>query len=201
MPVASVSPQSGRISDIGDSTGYTKVEADRDEADQLRGLFRTMELAIVARGQYGASHPEWFRRFEKLCAELLSAVEGTERGIFWNITPYAFTAGQYAVWEPDGALVNIPYELFADGLRTLGLRPGLDLDELESFLRIITYDASEIHSEDDLVTLLWEAGLRHVVYHAVDLFVEGDWTMAERVRDEQRRIRVLASFDTTFQLE
>jgi hypothetical protein len=108
----------------------------------------------------------------------------------WNFTPYAFVAGDNVIWEPEPPWNRIPYQLFSDGVRTMGLVPGLDEQEFHDWLDLITLDPTvDLAPEDDLVTRLWDAGFQHVFHQAIDSFAEGN--QEERARYEAERKAVV----------
>ena len=172
-----------------------------EDLDKMAELFVETERALIARTHYGDAHPETKRRFERAFRACQASLAKAEFGLVWNISPYSFVARERTLWEPSPPLDRIPYQLFADGVRTLGFVEGLDESEFFELFRLLTLDrASEIAPEDDFVTMLWDASFDHVVHQAIDTYSEGD--QAERVRFEADRAEVvsLAQFDSTEQL-
>jgi hypothetical protein len=146
-----------------------------EEVERMQTVFTLLERALVARKQYGEQHPEVKRRFDECFKQLASALMSCDICLAWNFTPYAFTAGDNVVWEPEPPWNRIPYQLFSDGVRTMGLVPGLDEAEFSQWVSLITIDPTlELAPEDDLVTSLWDAGFEHVFHQAVDSFAEGN---------------------------
>ncbi len=179
----------------------TAAVADEDVA-LLRELFVAMERALIAQRQYSKEHPETKKRFERFFSQVASALMNREDTLAWNVTPYSFVAGEHSLWEPAAPFDAIPYQLFSDGVRLLGIVPGLTEPEFMEFLRIITLDrATEMAPEDDFVTLIWDAGFHHIAYQAIDTFAEGG--QEERAIFERNVDRVvqLATFDTSEQLK
>jgi serine/threonine-protein kinase len=167
----------------------------------MRELFTEVERALIARTQYGESHPEARRRADRAFRVCASALMHSEYGLVWNVTPYAFTAREEILWEPQAPLDRIPYQLFADGVRLLGLLGGVDELEFQTFFRLLTLDrATEVAPEDDFATLLWDSGFEHVVHQVIDTFADGD--QQKRLKFEQDRERVMqqARADTAPQL-
>ena len=176
--------------------------ATSEEAGALIELFTLLERALFAAAQYGLDHPEAARRLDASLERCADALRASDAGLVWNVAPYGFLVGGKPVWEPRAPFDRIPYQLFADGVRTLGLLPGLDAEEFRRLVRIMTADrARDMAPEDDFVTLLWEAGFEHVAYQAIDAFVEGDQRKLAKFEDETKRVVALANFDTSFQLE
>jgi hypothetical protein len=181
---------------------YDAEYASDADIARMTELFGLLEKTLVASVQYGADHPESARRRAHLFSQCASALMETDVALVWNITPYSFAARDQTLWEPRVPLDRIPYQLFADGVRVLGLLPGLSEKEFFDLLALLTLDrAREVAPEDDFVTLLWDANFEHVAYQAIDNFAEGD--QATRAQFEQRVDEVvrLAHFDTSLQLE
>jgi hypothetical protein len=69
---------------------------------------------------------------------------------------------------------SLAWSLFKDGMRTLTIRRGAEMEELPRFLetvnkaRFLPADAG-----DDLLTLLWEQEFQHIRYYFVEFFGDG----------------------------
>jgi hypothetical protein len=185
-----------------DADEYDPAFATSDDVAAMVELFTLLERALFAGLQYGMSHPEAERRLEGSLGRCIAGLAATDTALVWNVTPYGFSVGGQMVWEPRAPFDRVPYQLFSDGVRLMGLLPGLGQREFQSLVRIMTMDRTrEMAPEDDFVTLLWEAGFEHVVYQAIDAFVEGDNSKLGQFEEATGRIAALARFDTAFQLE
>jgi HEAT repeat protein len=168
----------------------------------MAGLFTLLERALFATARYGQNHPEAERQFEAALTRCVATLQSTNATLVWNVTPYGFAAADQMVWEPRPPFDRIPYQLFSDGVRLMGLLPGLDAREFRDFVRVITLDrARTMAPEDDFVTVLWEGGFEHVLYRAVDAFVEGEQSKLAKFEADTGAVVALAHFDTSFQLE
>ena len=160
-----------------------------EEIERMQTFFTLLERALVARKQYSEDHPEPARRLEESFKELASGLMTCDICLAWNFTPYAFTAGDEIVWEPEPPWNRIPYQLFSDGVRTMGLVPGLDEHEFHAWLDVITLDPSrDLAPEDDLVTTLWDANFNYVFHQAIDSFAEGDQDERQRFENDRAGI-------------
>ncbi len=168
-----------------------------DSLHGLQELFRQLERALEARLAGSADAA----RETSALLERATALLGDRRtALHWNVTQHGFATASGTVWQPHGELARIPARLFADGVRLLALLPGLELAEVSRLLEILLFDSSTSPSrEDDLVTLLWQSELPHVMHHAVVPFANGQ----AEARFEQNKHETLAlvRFDTSFQLE
>jgi hypothetical protein len=176
---------------------YAADYATDEELQTMKELFTEMERALIAKNQYGAAHPEARRRADRSFAAAASALMRSEHGLVWNVTPYAFVARDVILWEPEAPFDRVPYQLFADGVRVLGITSGLDQGEFQTLLGLLTLDrATEVAPEDDFATLLWDAGFEHVVYQVVDTFADGDQENRLKFERDRDQIVDVAQFDT-----
>ena len=67
--------------------------------------------------------------------------------------------------------------------------PGCTREEFFRFIELLIMDPRDVSPENDLVTLLWEAEMEHVMHLAVDSFSEGD--QAKREDFENQRLEVI----------
>ncbi len=162
-----------------------------EEIERMAKFFTMLERALVATKQYNPDHPEAKRRFDESFREIASALMTCDIALAWNLTPYSFTARDRVVWEPEPPWNRIPYQLFSDGVRTMGMAPGLDDVEFREWLRLLTLDpTTDLAPEDDIVTMLWDAGFQHVFFQAIDSFAEGN--QDQRARFEAERAVILS---------
>jgi serine/threonine-protein kinase len=113
----------------------------------------------------------------------------------FSLRPYSFMAyGVHTVWEPGPPFDAIPYNLFAAGMRTLRLEPGVTLDELRDFLVLFLIDPSrDLPPEDDIAAAFWERGMPHIKYDTVDAFAEGDAAEREAFYNESDQLEQVAA--------
>jgi hypothetical protein len=69
---------------------------------------------------------------------------------------------------------NLAGVLHRDGIRVLTIEPGIGAREVDSLLEQILYVTGPAAGDDDLVTLLWDADLPHVVIETVPIEGEAD---------------------------
>jgi len=178
------------------------LELEKDELESLRELFNLMEKVLVSKKQYEAEHPETLRRIQEMENFLLDAMDRHEYGLMWKISPYAFKTTDEILWEPEAPYDLIPYQLFADGIRIMAVRPGVDTSEFRKFFKIITLDrAKEMSPEDDFVTLLWETDFENIEFEAIDTFAEGD--QEQRANFEKAKLNIvrMAEMETPADVE
>lgn len=82
---------------------------------------------------------------------------------------------------------SYPFLLFRDGVQRVVFEPGVDADEIVTFCSILRDQAllgANVALEDDLVTLLWDADLRHMRYVVSESFKQDD---VDRAEDDKRQ--------------
>jgi eukaryotic-like serine/threonine-protein kinase len=170
---------------------YDPSDNSDEEIANMQKCFGALQHALVATRQYGTEHPEAKRRFDEAFREFASALMTCDIALAWNLTPYSFSARDQVIWEPEAPFNRIPYHFFSDGVRMMGLAPGLDEHEFKNWLRLLLLDPStDLSPDDDLVTMLWDANFDHLFFQAVDSFAEGN--QDQRARYEADRANVLA---------
>lgn len=88
-----------------------------------------------------------------------------------------FCSGQ-PVYENPNRMESLAFKLFIDGLRELSFHPGIEKEELITFLEVIGKRGEGDNVDDDIVTLFWEKHLVHVKYIVVDE-LQGDYRAEE----------------------
>ena len=155
-------------------SSFTTADVSPEAAAAMERLFELLEKAIVTEKHYGEGHPAADRRFETLFGLAASTLHKLDEPLVWNITPYSFVAGEHTLWEPDAPHDRIPYQLFADGVRSMSLLPGVEEREFRAWLKVLTLNPTlDFSAEDDFVTLLWEGCFTHIQHEAIDTFTEG----------------------------
>ncbi len=92
-------------------------------------------------------------------------------GFRLDVEPYAFTMDGQEILAIDRENDNYIYRLYQDGIRHLSFQEGLSLQEIDTFLKILMGMFSDVaSSEDDIVTLLWDASLEHITHEAIEGF-------------------------------
>ncbi|RME21583.1 MAG: hypothetical protein D6798_17775 [Deltaproteobacteria bacterium] len=110
------------------------------------------------------------RIVEQMGAELRDAVAAVVRDgpVTVRIAPFGVAVDGEPVTDSDNRPPYL-FRLYLDGVRELTFLPGLEGDELERFVELLSEEPPE---GEDMVTRLWRADLRHVQHYAVDRFAE-----------------------------
>ncbi len=141
--------------------GFATQMSDTD-ALALRDMFERIAEALLSIGERGSSHEESRRLFDEAFDLAQSSLSVAHIGLFWNVTPHGFMARRSElIWQPRPPLPASPARMYADGVRMLGILPGLKRDEFELLVRM---SAGEMSPHHDFATLLRETPLENLVY-------------------------------------
>jgi hypothetical protein len=89
-----------------------------------------------------------------------------------EIRPFEMVRGSEVVYLERERERSLAFRLFRDGVRRLSIEPEVEWSELLRLLEILSIRYTGIRQqEDDIVTLLWKAGFKHITIAAVEGFV------------------------------
>jgi hypothetical protein len=90
---------------------------------------------------------------------------------------------------------NLAFLLFRDGIRSLSLHPGCEVEEIAALADCLSHADDLASLEHDLVTALWERDFDHIDYQVVDPFLGGGVLregMVDALRETvQRRLEMV----------
>jgi hypothetical protein len=176
--------QEGRV---GPSPQELRIEA-------LRELFKRLDRLLPSVRQFGWQHPATDRTLHQTYDGFAEALARDPEVVDFSIRPYSMLMSGQTVWEPPPPFDAIPYNLFACGMRTMKMLPGLTLEELKDTLSLMLLDPGrDLPPEDDIVAAMWERGLDHVKYEVVDAFAEGDAAEREAFYGESDELERVAA--------
>jgi hypothetical protein len=92
-----------------------------------------------------------------------------------------------SIYSDQELRTSYPFLLFRDGVQRVIFEPGVEYDEVTTFCTILRDQSllgSAVAMEDDLVTMLWDADLRHVRYVVSESFKTED---VDQEQEEKRK--------------
>ncbi|HEY8079464.1 MAG TPA: HEAT repeat domain-containing protein, partial [Labilithrix sp.] len=157
------------------AAGQPEIPENDPRVTALRDLMKHWDRLFPSIRQLGAAHPATERTLRTAFDAFNDALKQQPNLVNWTLRPYSFMTLGHTVWEPGPPFDEIPYNLFAAGVRTMRFDPGITLDELRELFSLLLLNPNrDLPPEDDVVAALWEKGLPHVKYDCADAFVEGD---------------------------
>jgi hypothetical protein len=148
-----------------EESDFLEVDASliKGVAEVFNQLIKTVKAKLV----YPASSrlPQQF--LEKLHADL-SALLGDVRSLKLKVESDAVVFESNPIYKSITKADNFAHPFFRDGIIELEFRAGITFDELEKFVEILSMVSRSAYIEDDLATLLWEAGFEKIFYKLMD---------------------------------
>ena len=194
---AQPAPQPGQASAVVPAVVREVVEQAASEQDpavvRLVDFFRRIERLLPTVRQYGWQHPEADHKLRAAHQALNEALLDDSKSVYWGLLPYSFAHRQQTVWEPTPPYDVVPYNLFAAGIRSFRVQPGVTDVELKGLCEVFMIDPlRDLTPEDDLGTALWERQLTNIKYEAINVFAEGDAADREAFYEESDQLESVA---------
>ena len=160
---------------------------------RLVDIFRRIERLLPAVRQYGWQHPECDNKLRATHQAFVEALNEDRSSVYWGLMPYSFNHRQQTVWEPTAPFDTVPYHLFAAGVRSFRVQPGVTEQEVRGLCEVLMTDPyRDLTPEDDIATALWERQLTHIRYDAINVFAEGDAADREAFYEESDQLEGMA---------
>jgi hypothetical protein len=155
-----------------------EVESEASDAvGTISKFFQMLDRLVTVLRVYPKRHPV-VENVASGCIQRLSGVLESEGIVNIKLTPHEllYSSDEVVFSREMSESDRFPwYNTHADGVWLLSFEDGVDVDELQRFMRVINKVATEsVSSDDDCVTLLWEQRLEHIHYRAVDTFVDNE---------------------------
>ncbi|HEU4724661.1 MAG TPA: HEAT repeat domain-containing protein, partial [Candidatus Eisenbacteria bacterium] len=102
------------------------------------------------------------------------------------VQQFDFLFEGYSVYHNADRNDSLAFRFFADGVRGITVKEGLEAGELRSFLEVVRKAIDGPNGQDDVVTLLWERDFRHIeyVYLSLDELSDATSAAAAESRDD-----------------
>jgi HEAT repeat protein len=149
-------------------------------ASQVAELITGLGKALRAYHMYLPNNPIYQRATENLRLAF-APIWGALDELVLVVAETDFVWDEQVVYHQPSKGESLAWGLFKDGMRTLTIRRGAELEELPRLLeainraRYLSADAG-----DDLLTLLWEQEFQLIQYQFVEFFGEGGGSMPEQ---------------------
>jgi HEAT repeat protein len=140
--------------------------------EEVRSLFVVLGKALRAHQLYDENNPV-YQRFVAQLTEALRELWGEMDRLSISVEESKFFWMGESVYESDSKVDSLAFLLYKDGIREFTLHEGLELEELNLFLKVLN-QARDLRPEgDDLLTILWEKDLKYFTYSYIDVLAEG----------------------------
>lgn len=104
-----------------------------------------------------------------------------------TVQQFDFLFEGYSVYHNADRNDSLAFRFFADGIRGITIKEGLDAGELRSYLEVVRKAIDGPNGQDDVVTLLWERDFRHIeyVYLSLDELSDSDSSSSAGRSDDE----------------
>ena len=158
------------------ATGQGGLPADSEWEDlplvEVKTLFTTLGKAVRAYQLYDENNPVRQRFVDALRGDFRTLWAKTDRLVL-RVTEEHFMLGETSVYHTENRNDSLAFLFFKDSVREATFLPGVEEQELVSFLEVLQKARKLMPEGDDLLTVLWEADLQFFSYQYVDLLAEG----------------------------
>lgn len=89
--------------------------------------------------------------------------------ITMSVQQFDFLFENYSVYHNAAREESLAFRFYADGVREITIKEGLEPAELRGFLDVLKRATDGPSGQDDVVTLLWERDFRHIAYVYIPL--------------------------------
>lgn len=166
----------------GEDLEETKGEkgGDKEEIKSAKELIQHLTKTTKTLKIYLANNPI----HQKFIAELLQRFDRhlTAFGpLRLRVKQFELQCSGQAVYENINRLESLSFHLFIDGIREISFLPGLEKEEIVTFLEAL---GREGEIDDDSVTVFWEKHFAHIQYVVVE-DLKGDTKGVESCREMQ----------------
>ncbi len=135
--------------------------------DIFNQFMKTVKAKLVYPGS--SRLPQQFK--DELFAALTKLFDEIDEVAFKIDTDSILYHG-FEVYKAKGKAENFAHPFFRDGIVEFRFKSGLTIEELEEFVNITSRMMRSVLVDDDLATLLWEAGFEHISYELMDDFLD-----------------------------
>lgn len=144
------------------------VEPEGPFLEAVKEALGALNKAIRFRRMYPTTH-EFYRRVIVELRERLEGALSLEAPVELEVGAQSFLLGTTTVFTDERGQQNLPFRFYKDGIQSITFQVGIEEGELGRLLDALQLDMeSKGASQDDLAINLWNAGLEHISFFAVD---------------------------------
>jgi HEAT repeat protein len=185
LPAASETPATDPEQSLAEAadepldSGRTPLEPAVKAASLWLHMFaRTLKTCRL----YDAGNPTAVRFREELARALVELL-GEHGAVTYRFTADDVTCDGHSLYSARSREDNLAFPFYRDGVRGLTLAPGTEPRECDALVDAVLGVTGQNLDGDDLVTLLWEANLRHVDVDYIP--AEGETGTADAAQPEE----------------
>jgi len=143
----------------------------KPEVKKVRKVLKELRKVTTTFRLYGKEHPNTERIADTFVASMVPLLEELGR-LELQVNADHLSMGDAVVYRDDeaGSFAELMYR---EGVQQLTLLPGIDRNELLELVRLLSINLNlPGYEEETLISLLWQADFKHILYEAVQGLVE-----------------------------
>ena len=147
------------------------TENHKEKANLVGEIVKFIERILKTHQMYQGKHPN-LDNFKLETIKLIKKYhKNFEEDVVVNISANGYKFEKTLVYEEENISNSNVYYLYKMGVKTIMFTKNILDHEVEKFIEILTYKKTD---SDDVITLLWEADFRTILYNKVETFYESD---------------------------
>lgn len=139
-----------------------QTEPDREEIASAKSVLQALAKAVKGFTIYLPNNPQHRKFFEDLSTAMNAHLENFG-DLRLDLDHSRITCREAVVYDNPAPRDSLAFRMYADGIRALVFREGLDDEELRTFLEILSRQRRE-GEDEDIVTELWVSELPNLVF-------------------------------------
>jgi len=147
------------------------MEYTKEKGNLVGEIVKGLERILKTHHMYQGKHPNLKTFRDELLRSIIKYHDNFDEDVAINISPQGYKLENVLVYEEENVSNSTVYYLYKMGVKTIMFAKRILDTELESFINILTYKKTD---SDDMITLLWEADFKTILYNKVETFYESD---------------------------
>jgi len=140
--------------------------------EEARELFVVLQKALRAFLLYDENNPV-YQRFVQNLQGAFETLWGEVDELRIQVEEFRFLWFGEEVYRNETRSESLAFTFYKDGVRDVRFHRGIEEEEIEGLLRVLQRARSVRAEGEDLLTILWDADLKYLQYHYLDLLAEG----------------------------
>ncbi|RJP85555.1 MAG: HEAT repeat domain-containing protein [Desulfobacteraceae bacterium] len=169
-----------------------------EEIKAAKGILQILLKARKNLRLYPANNPVYAKTLEESFEKFTRFFQFQDQLIFRIRLYDIYYMDELVYHNTDQKNENLSFFLFKDGLRELTFQKKMPVEELTSFIKIISMDFEQDVLDDDVVTLFWEADFSYIRYVVEDEVLADEDYEAQAVAGVKARQTEPGSFQAAY---
>jgi len=141
----------------------------KEKANLAGEVIKLVERIIKTHHMYQGKHPNLKVFRQEVLTLSRKYHDKYSEDLILNIVSGAYEFEGITIYEEENISNSNVYHLYKMGIRTIIFTTNIEVNEINKFIDILIYRMTE---SNDIITLLWEADLKTILYNKIETFYE-----------------------------